>query len=137
MKKIALFLVLITSIMSCSLDNGPRETYSYNVLPIESHTLPETFKMGETYEIKLKYQKPTACHIFQGIYYAKDGNTRTIGIQVAVKNNQTCTNEVPEVSETSFKFTVTSAGPYIFKFYKGTDIEGKDLFDEVEVEVLE
>lgn len=136
MKKIALILVLMTTLVGCSLDNGNNDTYTYSVLPVESYTLPETFKLGETYTIKLKYQKPTACHIFQGIYYAKDLNTRTIGIQAAVQQNQTCSTEVPPISEASFNFVVSATGSYIFKFYKGKDAGGKDLFEAVEIQVV-
>ena len=136
MKKIALILILITTLVGCSLDNGDNETYTYSVLPIESFTLPANFKLGETYTIKLKYQKPTACHIYQGIYYAKDLNKRTIAIQSAVKDKQICTSEVPPVSETSFNFVVTATGSYIFKFYKGKDTAGKDVFEDVEIQVI-
>ncbi len=136
MKKIALILILITTLVGCSLDNGDNETYTYSVLPVESFTLPANFKLGETYTIKLKYQKPTACHIYQGIYYAKDLNKRTIAIQSAVKDKQICTSEVPPVSETSFNFVVTATGSYIFKFYKGKDTAGKDVFEDVEIQVI-
>ena len=136
MKKIALILILITTLVGCSLDNGDNETYTYSVLPVESFTLPANFKLGETYTIKLKYQKPTACHIYQGIYYAKDLNKRTIAIQSAVKDKQICTSEVPPVSETSFNFVVTTTGSYIFKFYKGKDTAGKDVFEDVEIQVI-
>ncbi len=136
MKKAVLFLILITSIVGCTLDKD-NTTYTYHVLPIESYTVPESFTLGETYEIKLKYQKPTSCHIFQGIYYDKNLNTRTIGIQTAVQNNQICTEELPPLSETSFNFMVNNTGSYIFKFYKGKDIDGEDIFEEVEIPVTE
>lgn len=137
MKKIALLVLFMTTLVSCSLDNDNRDTYTYSVLPVESYTLPESFKLGETYKIGLKYQKPTACHIFQGIYYAKDLNTRTIGVQTAVKDNQVCSTDVPALSETSFNFTVTATGSYIFKFYKGKDADNKDIFEDVEIQVVE
>ncbi|UFH36273.1 hypothetical protein [Flavobacterium acetivorans] len=137
MKKIALLVLFMTTLVSCSLDNDNRDTYTYSVLPVESYTLPESFKLGETYKIELKYQKPTACHIFQGIYYAKDLNTRTIGVQTAVKDNQVCSTDVPALSETSFNFTVTATGSYIFKFYKGKDADNKDIFEDVEIQVVE
>lgn len=136
MKKIALFIVLITSFLSCSIDND-QPTYTYSVLPVESYTVPTSFTLGQSYDIKLKYQKPTPCHIYQGIYYEKDLNTRTIGIQVAVENNQACAANVPPISEVSFNFTVTNTGSYIFKFYKGKDSAGKDTFENVEIPVVE
>ena len=136
MKKIALLLVLMTTLVGCSLDNGNNDTYTFSVLPVESYTLPETFKLGEKYTIKLKYQKPTSCHIYQGIYYAKDLNTRTIGVQAAVLGKQVCSTEVPPISEASFDFQVTATGSYIFKFYKGKGADDKDIFEDVEIQVV-
>lgn len=135
MKKIVLFLIVITSFLSCSLDDdGP--TYTYSVLPVDSYVVPASFTLGQTYSIKLKYQKPTACHIYQGIYYEKNLNTRTIAIQTALQNNQVCTQEIPPISEVSFNFMVNNTGSYIFKFYKGEDAGGKDIFEEVEIPVV-
>ena len=136
MKKIALLLVFMTTLVGCSLDNGNNDTYTFSVLPVESYTLPETFKLGEKYTIKLKYQKPTSCHIYQGIYYAKDLNTRTIGVQAAVLDKQVCGTEVPPISEASFDFQVTATGSYIFKFYKGKGADDKDIFEDVEIQVV-
>ena len=136
MKKIVLFAILITSLLSCSVDND-NTTYTYSVLPVESYVVPDSFTMGETYEIKLKYQKPSACHFFQGIYYDTNLNTRTIAIQTAVQDNQVCTTDVPPVSEVSFNFTVNNTGSYIFKFYKGKDANGENIFEEVEIPVVD
>ncbi len=135
MKKIVLFLIVITSFLSCSLDDD-NTSYTYDVLPIESYIVPASFTLGETYEIKLKYQKPTSCHIYQGIYYDKNLNTRTIAIQTAVQNNQVCTQQIPPLSEVSFNFMVNNTGSYIFKFYKGEDANGEDIFEEVEIPVV-
>lgn len=137
MKRIILLLVTVTLFLSCSVNDDNQDNYQYEVLPIESYTLPENFKLGATYTIKLKYQKPTECHIYRGIYYKKELNTRTIAIQAAVKNNQACTTVFPPESEVSFDFYVTNTGSYIFKFYKGKDIDGKDLFENVEIQVVD
>lgn len=136
MKKIVLFIVLITSFLGCSIDND-NTSYTYNVLPVESYIVPAKFTLGETYVIKLKYQKPTSCHFYQGIYYDKNLNTRTIAIQTAVKNNQACTQDLPPISEVSFNFTATNIGTYIFKFYKGKDIKGEDVFEDFEIPVAQ
>ena len=83
MKKIALFLVLMTTLLSCSVDEPDR--YTNYILPIESYTLPATFTVGATHEVKLKYQKPTACYNYKGIYYYSENNNRTIAIYADVK----------------------------------------------------
>jgi hypothetical protein len=136
MKKIVLFLIVITSFLSCSLDDD-NTSYTYSVLPIDSYVVPASFTLGQTYEIKLKYQKPTSCHLYQGIYYDKNLNTRTIAIQTAVKDNQVCTQDLPPLSEVSFNFIVNNTGSYIFKFYKGKDANGVDLFENVEIPVVQ
>ena len=136
MKKIVLFILFITTLTGCSVDNDNQDSYSFEVLPVDSYTLPEKFILGNTYEIKLKYQRHTECHLFQGIYYDKNLNVRTIAIQTAVNTNQVCTLQLPALSEVSFKFYVTNTGSYIFKFFKGKDAAGKDLFEEVEVPVV-
>jgi hypothetical protein len=136
MKKMVLLLALVATIMSCSSDNDDRDNYNFSILPVESYTVPESFKLGETYVIKLKYQRPSSCHLYQGIYYDKNLNTRTIAIQSAVNANQVCTEELPPLSEVSFNFMVTATGSYIFKFYKGKDADNKDIFESVEIQVV-
>lgn len=136
MKKFALFILFITTLTGCTLDNDNQDSYSYEVLPVDSYTLPENFILGNTYEIKLKYTKPSACHYFQGIYYSKNLNIRTIAIQTAINTTQVCTQSIPAQSEISFNFYVTNTGSYIFKFYKGKDAAGTALFEEAEVPVV-
>ena len=135
MKKIALFLVLITSLLSCSVDQP--DSYTSYVLPVDSYTMPATFVVGGSYEVKLKYQKPTACYNYGGIYYYAENNTRTIGIYANVKAGEVCSEELPPLTEVSFTFSPTTAGTYIFKFYKGPDSSGANVFEDVEVVVTE
>lgn len=135
MKKIALFLVLMTSLLSCSIDEG--DTYTNYILPVDSYVLPETFKVGATHEIKLKYQKPTACYMYGGIYYYSENSTRTIAINASVKNGENCSDVLPALTEVSFNFAPTTKGTYTFKFYKGADEAGKDIFEDVAIEVVE
>ena len=135
MKKFVLFILFVTTLTGCSIDNDNQDSYSFEVQPVDSYTLPEKFILGNTYEIKLKYTRPSECHFFQGIYYDKNLNVRTIGIQTGVNTNQICTQQIPAQSEVSFNFYVTNTGSYIFKFYKGEDADGKNIFEEVEVPV--
>lgn len=135
MKKIVLLTLFLLTLVGCSNDYD-QPNYSYEVLPIDSYTLPESFTLGETYEIKLKYKKPSNCHFFQGIYYDKNLNVRTIGIQTTVLESADCTPLTAEPTEVSFNFYVTNTGSYIFKFYKGEDANGENIFEEVEIPVV-
>jgi hypothetical protein len=134
MKKIIALILLWASFLSCSPDND-YPNYSYEVLPVASYEVPASFKLGETYTITLKYQKPSSCYEYQGIYYDKNLNVRTIGIQAVVDKDQICNQALPPLSEVSFQFYVTNTGSYIFKFYKGKDANGVSLFEEKEIKV--
>lgn len=134
MKKIIALTLLWASFLSCSPDND-YPNYSYEVLPVASYEVPASFKLGETYTITLKYQKPTSCYGYQGIYYDKNLNIRTIGIQAVVDKDQICNQALPPLSEVSFQFYVTNTGSYIFKFYKGKDANGVSQFEEKEIKV--
>lgn len=135
MEKNVLFRVLITSFLDCSADND-NTNHTYTVLPIESYIVSANFTLLETYVIKLKYQKPTSCHLYQGIYYDKNLNIRTIGIQTAVKNNQSCTQDISPRTEGSINFPATNIGTDIFKFCKGKDTKVDDVFEDVEIPVV-
>lgn len=134
MKKIIALALLWASFLSCSPEND-YPNYSYEVLPVASYEVPASFKLGETYTITLKYQKPTSCYGYQGIYYDKNLNIRTIGIQAVVDKDQICNQALPPLSEVSFQFYVTNTGSYIFKFYKGKDANGVSQFEEKEIKV--
>lgn len=146
MKKIALFLVLMTTLLSCSIDEPDR--YTNYVLPVESYTLPEeaTLSVGQVYPVKLKYQKPTACYNYRGVYFytVKDTNERLIGVMADKKDGETCSdNTAQPLTEVSFNFAPQKAGTYTFKFYKGKGPDPEDpskeidLFEDVTIEVTE
>ena len=133
MKKLALFFIAILILNGCNVeDDSPK--FHYEILPIESYTVPQSFVLGQTYPIKVKYKKGTNCNQFQGFYYEKNLNVRTIAVQTAVSENSNCLADTTRV-EVSFNFNVTSNGSYIFKFFKGVDEAGNDLFHEVEIPV--
>ena len=135
MKKLLICLIAIAT-FSCSVnDDGPT---SYNeLLPIESAIVPESFEVGETYEITITYLRPTTCHAFSDIYYAKYNNERTVAvISTVYESNGQCTTIESEL-EASFNFKATETGSYIFKFWQGEDENGEDTYLVYEVPVLD
>lgn len=135
MKKIALLLLTVLALYSCSInDDGPN--YYLETLAVDSYTVPESLVLNQPAEIKLKYKKPSDCHFYQGIYYEKDGNTRTIAIQTSVLASDNCVPYTEDkIVECSFNFVATGTGPYTFKFYKGEDANGQNIFEEVTIPV--
>jgi hypothetical protein len=133
MKKIIPLLALFFLFNSCSTDNNP--DYLFELLPVQSVDIPTEFTLGETYNIKMYYIRPTTCHSFSTLYYDKDLNTRIIAIESAVLQGSTCEDTPNDLVECSFNFYVTSNGSYIFKFYQGQDDNGENIFLEYEVPV--
>lgn len=140
MKKIILLLSLVFAISSCSLNDDKGEEFHYELLPIENVEIPSEFILGETYTIVVRYYRPTTCYAFNGFYYEKDLNVRTVAVQNVVFDSNTNCEDIDPIEanlvEASFDFYVTSNGSYIFKFWQGVDDNGEDVFYEVEVPVI-
>ena len=135
MKKL-LFSLFALIIFSCSLDNETNQSY-LEMLPIESATVPQEFVRGETYEITMTYFRPTTCHAFNDIYYARDANTRTVAIVTTVFANNNCEELEEDLLERSFNFKATNEDSYIFKFWQGKNDNGEDQYLIIEVPVFD
>ena len=135
MKKILSLLALFLLFNSCSTDSGPN--YLFEILPITTVDIPTEFTLGQTYPITVHYLKPTTCHHFSSLYYAKDLNIRTIAVESAVEQGNNCVDLSPAdgAANYTFNFYVTSNGSYIFKFYQGKDANGQNIYLQYEVPV--
>lgn len=135
MKKLFSIVALVFLLTSCSLEDGTK--YSLELLPVESVEIPSEMTMGETYQIKMFYRIPSTCHEYNGIYYDKNLNVRTIAVENLVREGNNC-QELTEnnLTECTFNFLVTSNGSYIFKFWQGKDNQGNDIFLEYEIPVV-
>jgi hypothetical protein len=134
MKNFALLILVALSVIGCSTDDE-KDKFHLELLPIDSAVLPVKFKKDSLYELPFSYIRPSTCHIFEGFYYEKNLNVRTIAIQTSVIEQGGCTaatvNPITEILK--FKPTENS---YIFKLWKGTDANGADVFEEIEIPVL-
>lgn len=138
MKKIIALLIIVFTLNACSVDNNEPNVY-YEVLPISNYVVPQEFTFGETYVIDLYYKRPTTCHFYQGVYFEKNENIRTIGVQTGVREINGCETLNPETTDSikaTFNFRVAYHEPYTFKFYKGTNAQGQDIFNEVIIPVI-
>lgn len=135
MKKILLFLFVSLVAISCSVDDD-YINYHYEVLPVESYTLPDSLKLGDVQLIYLNYKRPTDCYVNPSLYFEKDNQTRTVAVQSMVADVKDCA-VIPDegTKELVFRFKVLSTTPYTFKFYKGDDENGQSIFESVTVPV--
>ncbi|RKS26448.1 hypothetical protein CLV94_1506 [Flavobacterium endophyticum] len=132
-----LAIIAVTVFSSCELGDDDNVNYHFELIPTESAVFPESFVLGQTYTIKVYYKRPTSCHFFEGFYYERDSNVRTIAVQTSVMHSDSCTELDEEPVEASFDFLPTSTGSYVFKFYQGKDQYGNNRFLEYEVPVVQ
>jgi hypothetical protein len=140
MKNIFILLSTIFILLSCSTDDN-RNTIRYEVIKIESFIVPATFVSGDSYQISVKYKRPTTCHYFNNLYFQKDASTRKIAIETLVEERDNClplTENNPEI-EYTFNFQVIQAAgtQYLFKFYKGKNANGDNIFEDITIPVTD
>lgn len=131
MKKLVLLLSLLFVFNSCSLDDEPN--VEYVILPVESVEMPVDFNVNVINQIKIKYRRPTTCHLYDGFYYNYEGNTRIVAINAVKLKSNTCENAIEEGPyEVILDFKPTESQTYLFKFWTGTNASGVDEYLEYE-----
>jgi PBP1b-binding outer membrane lipoprotein LpoB len=135
MKKIISLLALVFILNSCSTDDNSGPKYLFEFARIESVDIPTEMVVGSTYHIVIHYRKPSTCHYYNGFYYEKDGNVRTIAVESAVVQSNNCQLLTDEIADCSFDFYATTEGSYVFKFYQGKDDQGNNIFLQYEIPV--
>jgi len=136
MKRYLLVLLTTLFMFSCNLDDGAIET-RYVVLPIESIQLPSEFVLNEEYDIDFTFIRPSDCHVYQNIYFIAENETRTLAVKNIVYINPSCMDITEDnvVSE-SFKFKALYNQTYVFRVWMGVDDLGEEIYDVIEVPVV-
>ena len=138
MKKLFFFGFIIAAFWSCSLDDSANEDFQFEILPIESASVPDEMSFGEVYTIGYSYFRPSTCHGFNDLYYVADDNIRTVAVINTVVNNNACQDLTNELVERSFSFFVqNNSDSIIFKFWQGEDDNGQDIYLVFEVPIVE
>ncbi len=127
MKKLVLLLMIALAVISCDLSAD--EPTEYVIAPIQEVTMPERYSVDSISEIRIRYQRPSTCHFFNGFYYDAIDHTRTVAIHFAKLNQTNCTNAT-DVYEVPLNFKPVESGTYIFKFWTGSNEDGTDQFTE-------
>lgn len=130
MKKLAL-IILTLIITSCSVDTPD---YQYKLLEIKDFTVPQSFNYGEVATIKVTYELPSSCYEFHSLYYQYKETTRIVAIRSLEILGENCPQVVIE-KELEIPITVSQKEDYLFKFWKGKDNNGEDIFEEKVVPV--
>ena len=132
LKKITLLCLSIVLFSSCLDDNEPN--FSFDLLPVDEFTVPTSFTFGEKDTIAIKYTLQNSCYYFNNLYYEYQDTTRVVAVRTMISLNDAC-GEVSSQKEYKFEVNVTQEEDYIFKFWKGKDSSGENIFEEVIVPV--
>ncbi|MBT8282107.1 MAG: hypothetical protein KJO86_00090 [Muriicola sp.] len=134
-KKSILFVCLLAlSLQSCKLED---DGVNFNFVPLQivSAELPESFDLNETYEIRVRYLRPSSCVFFEGFDITKESTTTRNVVAIGTEFlDEPCTQAVEEL-EASFNFICLYEGTYLFRFWNGEDENGNQQYIEMEVPV--
>lgn len=132
MKKTILLVFSIVLLSSCLKNDLPN--YGYEFLAIDEATTPASFTFGKKDTISIKYTLPSSCYSFDNIYYEYQDTTRIVAIRALNNLDISCT-QATIAQEYKLIVNVAQQEDYVFKFFKGTDNDGKNIFEEVIVPV--
>ncbi|MFD2566876.1 hypothetical protein [Pseudotenacibaculum haliotis] len=131
MKKLFLAFSLLMFV-SCTVDNG--DEMRLHFLAIDDAVTPTSLTFGSTVDITVNYTLPNGCYRFYELYYVPNGTTRTVAVRALQNLSIVCSQATISESYT-FPLTVTQTEDYVFRFWKGTDNDGNDIYEEVTIPV--
>ncbi|WP_405610138.1 hypothetical protein [Polaribacter sp. Asnod1-A03] len=133
MKKLTLLLFGLIVFSSCLKDSDTLN-YTYEYLPIDEAITPDSFTFGEVDTIHIKYSLPSYCYSFDRIYYETQDTTRIVAVTAFVDLEADCAEAIVQ-EEYKIPILATQEEDYVFKFFKGVDSDGENIFDEIIVPV--
>ena len=132
MKKAILIILTVIVLASCSSDDTVN--YRFKFLPITEAMTPDSFTFNSIDTIRVKYNLPDNCHSFRGVHYQYRDTTRIVAINAIEFTDRNCDQVITE-KELKIPVHVRQEEDYVFKFWKGKDTEGNNIFEEIVVPV--
>jgi nitrate/TMAO reductase-like tetraheme cytochrome c subunit len=131
-KKITVLCLLTVFVSSCLNDN--EHNLTHELLPIDEAIVPASFIFGQKDTIAIKYTLKNSCYHFDNLYYEYQDTSRVVAVSAFVSLEDACA-EIISQKEYKFAVNVTQQEDYVFKFWKGTDSNGENIFEEIIVSV--
>lgn len=133
MKKIIPLVAGLLLFYSC-INNDNKLNFVYEILPIDEYTVPASFTFEVTDTIKVKYSLKNSCYFFDNIYYEYQDTTRIVAVRALMETDKACAQAITQ-HEYKLIITPNQEEDYVFKFWKGLDSNGENIFEEVIVPV--
>jgi hypothetical protein len=132
LKKLTILSLALVLFGSCLKDDDP--IFNYELLPVDEAILPASFTFGAQDTIAIKYTLKNSCYLFDNLYYEYQDTARIVAVNALVSLDVTCA-EIISQKEYKFVVNVEQEEDYVFKFWKGTDSNGENIFEEFIVPV--
>jgi len=132
MKKICALLALGLVLHSCSKGE---DRYISELKPVFEVDMPTAFAKDSVTNIPIRYKKQSTCHLYNGLYYNREGLTRTVAINTIKINEDNCQTDLNTNVQVNLAFRPEALGTYRFKFWIGEDALGVDQFIEYDAVV--
>ena len=133
-KKLLIATLVIFTFYSCDVGDD-NNNFEIKTLVIKEAVVPTEFEFGNSYTLKVVYDLPNGCHSFYDLFYQYDGPSRIVAVNSLVNLNLECTEALIE-EEHNFIVNVTQEEDYTFRFWKGKDNNGNDIFEDIIVPVI-
>ena len=134
-KKILVTFLVAIALVSCSLGDDNDNNLELRTLPVRDYVLPTEFEYGLSYTLKVEYDLPDGCHTFYDLYYKQEEASRIVAITAIADTKVDCA-EIIVAKEHEFVVNVAQSRDYTFRFWKGEDSNGNDIFEDVIVPVI-
>ena len=132
MKKISALLAIGLLLFSCSKEE---ERYTNELKPVFEVDMPTAFAKDSVTQIPIRYKKQSTCHLYNGLYYDREGLTRIVAINTIKINEDNCQPDLDTNVQVNLDFRPKNLGTYHFKFWKGENAQGVDEFLEFDAVV--
>lgn len=132
MKKTIGLIFCFAFFFACN--NNSQLNFEQVFLRIKEAKTPTSFTFGKKDTIKLKYVLPSGCYSFNNIYYEKKDSTRIVAVLGLHDLESNCTQALID-EEYDLIVEPLQKEDYIFKFWKGKDNKGENIFEEVVIPV--
>lgn len=116
LKTMALVLFVSTAFTSCSSDDDSGNKQTTQKEFVTAVTGPTTGAINQEITLNVTYVVDNTCGSFNKYVESTNGNTKTIEVEVKYTGSNCGTT--PSTKTQPYKFKVTQAGTYVFKFKK-------------------
>lgn len=139
LKKSLLLMLSVFVFASCSTSDDVSPNILTTKAKVLKAELPDTFTMGQTYNIKVFYELASACHTDIGLKVDRGSTSSEYYIYgvAAYDADQVGCDETSTDLQGDGEFLVVVENPedYVFYIWEGFDEDGKDIYVPETIEV--